>query len=119
MLLAQSLTYQNKKVGIISSEGAGIYPNLVENEYTTPPIDICYKYQRFFCKKRCDYVIIECSSQGLHQGRLDGILFTYSIITNIDQDHIDYHKSLKNYINSKLKIMNQSRTSIINLILKI
>ncbi len=115
LLLAQSLTYQNKKVGIISSEGSGIYPNLVENEYTTPPIDICYKYQRFFCKKRCDYVIIECSSQGLHQGRLDGIHFTYSIITNIDQDHIEYHKSLKNYINSKLKIMNQCTTSIINI----
>ena len=55
----------------------------------------------------------QCSSQGLHQGRLDGIHFTYSIITNIDQDHIEY-QSLKNYINSKLKIMNQSTTSIIN-----
>jgi UDP-N-acetylmuramoyl-L-alanyl-D-glutamate--2,6-diaminopimelate ligase len=114
LLLAQSLTHQNKKVGVISSEGSGIYPKLEENEYTTPPIDICYKYQRFFSKKKCDYVIIECSSQGLHQGRLDGIHFTYSIITNIDQDHIEYHKSLKNYINSKLKIMNQCTTSIIN-----
>ena len=114
LLLAQALRYQNKKVGVISSEGAGIYPNLAENEYTTPPIDINYKYLRSFCKKKCDYVIIECSSQGLHQGRLDGIHFTYSIITNIDQDHIEYHKSLKNYINSKLKIMNQSTTSIIN-----
>ena len=112
--LAQALTYQNKKVGIISSEGAGIYPNLDENEYTTPPIDICYKYLRSFIKRKCDYVIIECSSQGLHQGRLDGIHFTYSIITNIDQDHIDYHESLKNYIDSKLKILNQSRTSILN-----
>ncbi len=114
LLLAQALTYQNKKVGVISSEGAGIHPNLSKNEYTTPPIDICYKYLRFFIKRKCDYVIIECSSQGLHQGRLDGIHFTYSMITNIDQDHIEYHKSLKNYIDSKLKILNQSRTSIIN-----
>ena len=112
--LAQALTYQSKKVGVISSEGAGIHPNLDENEYTTPPIDICYKYLRSFIKRKCDYVIIECSSQGLHQGRLDGIHFTYSIITNIDQDHIDYHESLKNYIDSKLKILNQSRTSILN-----
>ena len=114
LLLAQALRYQNKKVGVISSEGAGVYPNLTESEYTTPPLDINYKYLRSFCKKKCDYVIIECSSQGLHQGRLDGIHFTYSIITNIDQDHIEYHKSQKNYINSKLKILNQSRTSIIN-----
>ncbi len=114
LLLAQALRHQNKKIGVISSEGAGVYPNLAENEYTTPPLDINYKYLRSFCKKKCDYVIIECSSQGLHQGRLEGIHFTYSIITNIDQDHIEYHKSIKNYINSKLKIMHQSRTSIIN-----
>jgi len=114
LLLAQALRYQNKKIGVISSEGAGVYPNLADNEYTTPPLDINYKYLRSFYKKKCDYVIVECSSQGLHQGRLDGIHFTYSIITNIDQDHIEYHKSLKNYINSKLRILNQSRTSIIN-----
>ena len=114
LLLAQALRYQNKKIGVISSEGSGVYPNLAENEYTTPPLDINYKYLRSFCKKKCDYVIIECSSQGLHQGRLDGIHFTYSIITNIDQDHIEYHKSQKNYINSKLKILNQSRISILN-----
>ena len=114
LLLAQALRYRNKKIGVISSEGAGVYPNLADNEYTTPPLDINYKYLRSFCTKKCDYVIIECSSQGLHQGRLDGIHFTYSIITNIDQDHIEYHKSLKNYINSKLKILNQSAKSIIN-----
>ena len=79
LLLAQALRYQNKKIGVISSEGSGVYPNLAENEYTTPPLDISYKYLRSFCKKKCDYVIIECSSQGLHQGRLDGIHFNYSI----------------------------------------
>jgi len=115
LLLAQALRYQNKKIGVISSEGAGVFPNLADNEYTTPPLDINYKHLRSFYTKKCDYVIIECSSQGLHQGRCDGIQFTYSIITNIDEDHIEYHKSLKNYINSKLKILNQSRTSIINL----
>ena len=51
LLLAQALRYQNKKIGVISSEGAGIYPNLAENEYTTPPSDISYKYLRSFCKK--------------------------------------------------------------------
>ena len=51
LLLAQALRYQNKKIGVISSEGSGVYPNLAENEYTTPPLDISYKYLRSFCKK--------------------------------------------------------------------
>ena len=41
-------------------------------------------------------------------------MFNYSLITNINQDHIEYHKSQKNYINSKLKILNQSITKILN-----
>ena len=52
LLIAQALRYQNKKIGVISSEGAGIYPNLAENEYTTPPLDINYKYLKSFSKKK-------------------------------------------------------------------
>ena len=36
------------------------------------------------------------------------------MITNIDRDHIEYHKSLKNYINVKLSILKQSKTAIVN-----
>ena len=57
LLLAQALRYQNKKIGVISSEGAGVYPNLAENEYTTPPLDINYKYLRSFYKKKCDVLL--------------------------------------------------------------
>ena len=114
LVLAQALTLQNKKVGVISSEGIGVYPHLKYSDYTTPPIDINYKSLKNFLTKKCDYIIIECSSQGLHQGRLNGLMFNYSLITNINQDHIEYHKSQKNYINSKLKILNQSTTKILN-----
>ena len=114
LLLADSLTIQNKKVGLISSEGVGIYPNTLQNDYTTPPIDIIYKNLINFSLKKCDYIIIECSSQGLHQGRLDGIYFDYSVITNIDKDHIDYHKTLRDYIHSKLNIINQSIKVVLN-----
>ena len=114
LVLAQALTLQNKRVGIISSEGIGVYPHLKHSAYTTPPIDTNYKSLKNFLTKKCDYIIIECSSQGLHQGRLDVLIFNYSLITNIHQDHIEYHKSQKNYINSKLKILNQSLTKILN-----
>ena len=48
------------------------------------------------------------------KGRLDGINFDYSAITNIDKDHIDYHKTLRNYIHSKLNIINQSIKVVLN-----
>ena len=114
LFLAQALKAQDKKIGIISSEGIGVYPCLLKNDYTTPPIDIIYRSLLRFRSQGCHYIIIECSSQGLHQGRIKGITLDYALITNIDKDHIDYHKSLKNYIKSKLKIINQSINSILN-----
>ncbi len=114
LLLAQSLTYLKKKVGVITSEGCGIYPALDDSDYTTPPIDIIYKYYTNFVFNKCDYIIIECSSQGLHQGRVKGLLFDYACITNIYSDHLDYHKTIKKYTDSKLSILKQSKKAILN-----
>tara|TARA_B100000900_G_scaffold401918_1_gene407140 strand:- start:110 stop:1516 length:1407 start_codon:yes stop_codon:yes gene_type:complete len=114
LLLANALSNIKKKVGVITSEGIGVYPTLKENDYTTPTLDIIYKSIDRFLSLRCDYIIIECSSQGLHQGRLKGIIFDYSIITNIYSDHLDYHKTIKRYINSKLMILNQSKLVFLN-----
>ena len=114
LLLAQALTYHNKKVGLICSEGNGIYPVLKTSGYTTPPVDINYRLIIEYTQKKCDYIIIESSSQGIDQGRIEGIRFTYAMITNIDRDHIEYHKSLKNYKNVKLSILKQSKTALVN-----
>jgi UDP-N-acetylmuramoyl-L-alanyl-D-glutamate--2,6-diaminopimelate ligase len=98
----------------MTSEGCGLYPLLDSNDYTTPPIDIIYKYYTKFISSKYDYIIIECSSQGLHQGRVKGLLFDYACITNIHNDHLDYHKTIKNYTDSKLLILQQCKKAILN-----
>ena len=45
---------------------------------------------------------MEASSHGLRQNRLDGLSFNTGIFTNLSQDHLDYHKNLKNYLKAKL-----------------
>ena len=45
---------------------------------------------------------MEASSHGLKQNRLDGLLFDVGIFTNLSHDHLDYHKNMKNYFESKL-----------------
>ena len=69
---------------------------------TTPDIITIHKELNFFKKKKIDNVCLEASSHGLHQNRLDGINFTAGIFTNFTQDHLDYHKNLKNYLRAKL-----------------
>jgi MurE/MurF fusion protein len=53
-------------------------------------------------KQKINNVILEASSHGLDQNRLDGIIFKTGIFTNLSQDHLDYHKNLKNYLKAKL-----------------
>ncbi len=52
--------------------------------------------------KKVDQIILEASSHGLKQNRLDGLLFDIGIFTNLSHDHLDYHKNFTDYLNSKL-----------------
>ncbi|MDG2159143.1 MAG: UDP-N-acetylmuramyl-tripeptide synthetase [Gammaproteobacteria bacterium] len=111
-LLANSLSKLGKKVGIISTEGNGIYPRLKPSSYTTPRSDILYKLFDKFRKNNVEVIFIECSSQGLHQGRLDNIIFNDAIITNLNRDHIEYHQTFKKYAESKLKLLKMTKGNI-------
>ena len=52
--------------------------------------------------QKINNVIMEASSHGLIQHRLDGLKFSSGIFTNLSQDHLDYHKNFKEYFKAKL-----------------
>ena len=53
-------------------------------------------------KEKINNVILEASSHGLKQNRLDGLKFKTGIFTNLSHDHLDYHKTFHDYLKSKL-----------------
>ena len=61
-----------------------------------------HKYLNLLKKYKVNHVIVEASSHGLDQNRLDNIKFTTGIFTNLSHDHLDYHKNMKSYLNSKM-----------------
>jgi len=58
-------------------------------------------------KEKIDNVILEASSHGLKQNRLDGLEFKTGIFTNLSHDHLDYHKTFNDYLKSKLYLFNK------------
>ena len=70
-------------------------------------------------KKNIDNLILEASSHGLKQSRLDGLKFSTGIFTNLSHDHLDYHKSYNDYLKSKLhlfkKLLNKNSNIITDL----
>ena len=55
-------------------------------------------------RSKIDNVILEASSHGLHQRRLDNLNINTGIFTNLSHDHLDYHKNIKSYFNSKMHL---------------
>ena len=105
--LAQFLSniFPRRNIGVITSDGNGVYPNLSPTSRTTPENHLLYREYEKMRRKNVRILIIECSSQGLHQGRLNSHSFDISILTNIVRDHIEYHKNHANYVDSKLRLL--------------
>ena len=98
----QILSLNNKKVASIGTLGVRSNNfNLNLSNTTIDPINLG-KILNKLKKKKIENIIMEASSHGLHQNRLDGLFFNSAIFTNLSQDHLDYHKNFKNYLNAKL-----------------
>ncbi len=62
------------------------------------------RMQEFFRdakKAETDYVILEITSHALHQHKLDGVPIEAAVMTNLTQDHLDYHKTMQAYAEAK------------------
>ncbi len=94
-----------------------IYNNKnISTKNTTPDIKDILKIGKDLKNNNIKYLVMEASSEGLLNNRLEGLNFYIKGLTNITKDHLNVHKSLKNYIYSKLKLFknNKSGYSILN-----
>jgi len=61
-----------------------------------------HKNLEILSKKKINNVILEASSHGLKQKRLDNLNIKVGIFTNLSHDHLDYHRNIKSYLDSKM-----------------
>ena len=98
----QILDLNSKKVASIGTIGIKYKDKKKKLTNTTlDPIQLSFILNDLR-KKKIEYVILEASSHGLKQNRLDGLLFDIGIFTNLSHDHLDYHGNMKSYLSSKL-----------------
>ena len=98
----QILNLSKKRVASIGTIGVQSKNKKKEIENTTlNPLELS-KIINDLNFKKIDHIILEASSHGLKQNRLDGLSFDLGIFTNLSHDHLDYHKNFRDYLNSKL-----------------
>lgn len=89
--------------GLIGTIEVLIDQRSLPSERTTPDSLTSQKYLKEMVKRGCRACVMEVSSHGLVQNRLELISFDYAVFTNLTQDHLDFHKTLEDYFLAKMR----------------
>ncbi|WP_310438858.1 UDP-N-acetylmuramoyl-L-alanyl-D-glutamate--2,6-diaminopimelate ligase [Sulfuricurvum sp.] len=81
---------------------------------TTPTVLNTYRHMAQAIEAGCEYFVMEVSSHAIEQERIAGITFGLKILTNITQDHLDYHTSIEEYIRIKNLFFQDETKKLIN-----
>lgn len=108
------LSLNGKKCGLIGTVINNICREEREPQKTTPDPFELHGMLRELSEWGAEYCVIEASSQGLAQKRLYGMNFHMAVLTNISEDHLDYHRNMENYVEAKKDLFRHSDFSVIN-----
>jgi UDP-N-acetylmuramoyl-L-alanyl-D-glutamate--2,6-diaminopimelate ligase len=103
--LSQALHSADEPCGVIGTLGAGLVNDLTMTGFTTPDAARMQSLLKDIQKNGARSVAVEVSSHALDQGRVNGTHFDTVVITNLSQDHLDYHGDMKQYAAAKKKIL--------------
>lgn len=110
-LIYQMFKILGIKVCYLGTIGFYINDKVIPLDNTTPSIDLLYNILSFACEKGIEVVVMEVSSHALKQERIYGLLYDAISVTNITLDHMDYHKTIDDYILSKKKIIKLTKNN--------
>lgn len=102
-LLYNTFRYFGYKVGLVSTVCNYIDDEAVQTEHTTPDPITLNRLLGKMADCGCKYAFMEVSSHSIDQKRISGLKFAGGIFTNLTRDHLDYHKSVDNYLRAKKK----------------
>ena len=103
------------KVAMQGTRGLFMNDEVVEGKtLTTPSVLNTYKHIYQAVEAGCEFFIMEVSSHAIVQKRIEGLNFELKILTNITQDHLDYHKTIGEYISVKNSFFQDEGKKLIN-----
>lgn len=113
-LIKSVLEYNGYKVGLIGTNQNMIGDEIIPSHHTTPDSLELMKLFSKMAEEEADYVVMEVSSHSIDQDRVSACEFYTVAITNVTQDHLDYHKTMENYVEAKAKLFKLSKFGLVN-----
>jgi len=115
-LIYHILKSSGAKVSMISSISA-VIDNKSYNtgsHVTTPASFSLQKFLRKARNKKSEYFVLEVTSHAIDQKRIAGIPIKVGVLTNVTNEHLDYHKTYDNYLKTKVKLLEKAKICIVN-----
>ena len=100
-IIRQVLTSAGFKCGMIGTINVMIGEESIVSHNTTPDVVDLQKFLYRMKEGGCQYVVMEVSSHALALKRVAGIEFDTAVLTNITEDHLDFHKTMEAYRDAK------------------
>ena len=116
-LIKSILETAGKRVGVIGTNQNIIGDKVLLTKSTTPTTPNALELQQLFTEMvhyGAEYVVMEVSSHALDLDRVHGCNFDVGVFTNLTQDHLDFHKTMENYLNAKAKLFGLSEKGVVN-----
>lgn len=97
---------ENKKCALIGTLGNKMFSgdDYHDAKHTTPQAPELQGLFYDICEKNIPNVVMEVSSHALAQHRVDYTEFNCAVLTNLTQDHLDFHITMQNYFKAKAKL---------------
>ena len=105
---------RGEKVGLIGTMSNLIGHEELPTDRTTPE---SFELQALFARMRdagCKYVIMEVSSHAIALERVAGVHFDVAAFTNLTGDHLDFHKTMENYCDTKAELFRRCTKGVLN-----
>ena len=113
-LIKSILEHLGKKVGLIGTNQNMIGDMIMETSRTTPDSLELMQLFDMIASHNVDYVVMEVSSHALALDRVTACTFDVGAFTNITQDHLDFHKTMEEYLAAKSILFNICNTGVVN-----
>lgn len=113
-IIKHILEHSGHKTGLIGTIKNMSGDKELKANFTTPAPFELQQLLRQMVDDGCEYCVMEVSSHALAQERVGGINYEVGVFTNLTQDHLDFHKTMENYLKAKQKLFEVSKIGVIN-----
>lgn len=115
-LIYEILKSAGIKTGMLTTVSARIMDKEIDTglHTTNPDSGLLQKILRDAVSSGVTHMVLEVTSHGLDQNRVWGCNFKIGVLTNVTHEHLDYHRTMENYRETKLKLFKKVKFAVLN-----